>query len=523
MQGQSISKLIIAAVLIIVAVYVVLDVMTSGGNALGKIYGYVMFGSALYGLISPKGAFIYLLVLTGYLDMLKRIMIFDSRVSLGDLYYVLGIAPATMAGILTSVCYALLLGRQKVAKGQVLEGILVITGMATLMGMSLLAMGRSGRALGDVVNMVCYLALLVVVPYLYKTPRDLQKLYRLILLIFIPAAVYMIYQSIVGLAAWEMDYLKSGLTVEIRQLREVKFRSFGTFNSASAAAVVFSLLAVLALTGPWRRRDGEGRVAEGLGSFMSVFCFLLFATASAVTISRTGWVQGAIAFGAMFMFSSKLRTNLFYLITVPAAVSVVVFASWIVKSGWFDLVEGLIRKFVKGDVTLRTVTISTFIDRLMSYQKLVQDGELWTPFGWKLAGKTQSLFVHDAISDLLMKLGYIPLGTIFLFGIYAMWRMHRTVLSAPDPLSRRIGVTSAAFFVGSLSGCLATPAQLYMFPANFLMWLFPAVILSMGYHQKLQQAAAAAPAPGEGAVARRTVRSRAPRLPSQRMIPDTAR
>ena len=96
MNGNALIRILATFGLLIASLWVAFDIFTSGSNAVARFYMYAMVTAGGFGLLNARRAFYLLLFLTGYLDFFKRFMIFDSGLSKMDLYYVLGIAPATL-------------------------------------------------------------------------------------------------------------------------------------------------------------------------------------------------------------------------------------------------------------------------------------------------------------------------------------------------------------------------------------------------------------------------------------------
>lgn len=498
MNSQSISRLFISLVVMLGAVYMAFDIVSAGGNAMGKLYQYILFGSMLFGFLFPRAGFFYLLFLSAYLDFFKRLMIFDSGVTLMDLYCVLGIAPLTLAGILGNVAYQQLQDSSRLAKGQITWMFWVILMMGLAITAQLLSGGNKGQKFGEAVNLGAYMALLITVPYLFKTPQELQRLLKIVVLMYLPAGIYMIYHGFEGITDWEMAYVKSGMTVEIRQLNEVKFRPFGTLNSAASASSVFSLLAVLALLGPWDKEDEQGIGRKGLGVGLRFVAFVIFTAAAFFTITRTGWVQGVAAIVAVFMFYGSLRTKLFYAISVSAVVALFFSASWLLRTGLFEEAMFFVSGLASSETQHQAIQIGTFTDRLQSYSLIFSDTRMLTPFGWKLSGRPMNAmpFTHDAVTEFILKVGYVPVIIMLVLGVYFVIRMHRVVLGEKASLNKSLAVISAASFFSYALGGMANGSQLRMFPVNFFLWLFPAVIVSLEFHRR--KTAAMAPAVSRG-------------------------
>ena len=58
MQANSLSKIAFIFGGLIAALFVVFDLLTAGGNAVAQLYRYLLVGGAIYGLLSPRSAFI---------------------------------------------------------------------------------------------------------------------------------------------------------------------------------------------------------------------------------------------------------------------------------------------------------------------------------------------------------------------------------------------------------------------------------------------------------------------------------
>lgn len=486
MQGSALSKLVIVFLVILSTVYVAFDVMASGGNAIGKLYTYILVGSGLLGLLAPRPAFIYLLIVTAFVDYFKRLMILDSGVQMKDIYSVLGIAPATLAGILASSAYTSLQSRNSLPKGQSAWVIMIFFGIAGVMALGLATQGRSGRALGDTVNLSVYISMLAAVPLLYRTPAELCQLLKILVMIYGVAGLYMIYHGIFGITDLEMEYVKSGLTIEIRQLTEGKFRPFGTMSNAGAASIMFSVLAALVVMGPWGKKgDSLESTVRGLG-MKKFLLFLIFTGAAASTLTRTGWILGIVSLVAGLAFRHRSLTRLIYIGIAGIAAYLILGASWIMQSGQLDRLNSALANFSGSSSMDRQLTVLTFTDRLRSFENLTDVGRNWTPLGWKLAGRSESQkpFVHDAITDTLLRFGYVPLGIVAVLGFIGLFKLHHTILAEKSPMNRTLGAACAGVWLALVVGSLSTGTQLYLFPINVFLWFFPATVAGLAFYRR---------------------------------------
>lgn len=499
MQGSNLNKLVFGILMALLGVWAALNVITARGNILGELYFYLMIISGVFGLMMPRPAFFYLIFLTAYVDFFKRLMVFGDNLSLLDLYWVLGIAPATLAGITVSVLFGALQGRFSVSKGQNIWNISVIVFTALAIVAAALAGGMAAyRQLGDAVNIVLYISMLVVVPVLFPTPAELAALLRTILLIFVPSALYMWHHGIFGVRDWEIAYLRLGASSEIRMLYERFFRPFGTMNSASAASMIFAVFSMFALLVPWRAKDEDGsRPLGNKGAFLKLAVFPLFLVAAIFTYTRTGWVLGLACFGVMICFRHKLLTQLCYVASGVVVAGLIFGASWMLKNEVLREINRIIFNTVPAsEKMLGSFSLLTFNSRLRSFEHLTSNSDIWTPFGFKVAGLEQSLvytegsgiYVHDAITDSLMKFGYVPLAILLLFGIWSVIKIHSTVFQQTSPLAKGVAVAGAAGAFSFAVAGLSSWSVLYTFPVNCYLWLCCGIVVSLHFYARAEQA-----------------------------------
>ncbi len=493
MNSSGFSRIVVTFAVMILALYISLDVFAGGSNAFGKFYLYAMIGGFVVGLFAPKRGFFFLLFLTGYLDYFKRLMILDAGIRQFDLYYVLGIAPATMAGISMAVLYQMAVG----AIGRrPLEGWIAVASIAAMGGMGalgILSAGGGFRALGDLVNGVAYLALIFTIPALFRTPEELRDLMKKSILIFVPSVLYYLYQSFVGFTWWEYKYLLSGFTVEVRQLAERVPRVFGTMNGAGAATVVYSLdAAILIFAGFWKYRDDSGRTKDSSVG-MRVFIGLLFAFAAYRTFSRAGWIQGVIAAVGFWAFRSRFFTRAFYISGVIVIAVVAAFSGFLLKNQMLNRwTEALMGSGASAEAH-QAGNLSTLNARLEGVYAITHDSRLWTPFGVGFQGKTAAQVlgrgeIHDAFSALLLKVGYIPLA-IGGFVIFLLMRaIHRFVLNQPDGLSATLGAAALSCAFANFMAVTVNASALNNYPVNFYLYFDLGIVTAlMIYHAQKEK------------------------------------
>jgi hypothetical protein len=491
MNGNALIRILATFGLLIASLWVAFDIFTSGSNAVARFYMYAMVVAGAYGLLNGRKAFFILLFLTGYLDFFKRLMIFDSGVSKTDLYFVLGIAPATIVGIAGNILYQHFTGKLRSRPG--VNRLIIVTCLCTAVATVLaLTTGNSSfRSLGDTVNSTVYILLIFVVPVLFRTPEDLRHMLHVLVMLFIPAILYMLVHHFRGgIFGWEMDYVKSGLTIEIRQLAERVFRPFGTMNSAANASMVFAGIFALCCSTLWIKPDRNGRTTP----FPIRFALIpAIALAMFATYSRTGWVFAVVAVVAAPMMKYRMLTLAGYFLAIGAFVVVVLASPYLLKHRILNEVSEDIYKEKRTNEWAQSTNLSTLNDRLEGFESLLKESRAWTPLGLRLSGHTESsvrsnVATHDVFTDLLLNYGYVSLMAVGIFIARQLWKLHRLVFTEPEPLAKGVGATCLALGLAIVSGATTNGAQFSTYPVNFYIWFNFAVVASLFMYSKERDA-----------------------------------
>ncbi len=457
------------------------------GNSLTDLYLYLTISGGILGMLKPRLGVYVLVFSTAYLDLLKRLLVFGGRFSVVDLYLVLGFAPIIMLGISVGTVLGLIVGRRGLDRSEV-----------TLIGLSVLLVGIVAavaylrtespmKVVEAVATGGSFTTLLFVVPALFPRSEDFKKLLLYICVVFVPVALYALYQSVFGITRFEYQYLLSGLTTEVRQLDELVFRPFSTLNSAHSLSLMMACLMVLAAIGATRRRAFDWLFKNG-------FLVALFAAAAFVSLTRSGWVSGLVAFTCAWAFARPLRVAAFYVSGAAVVVALFVFAGPLTT--FINQHQGMVARAVQGDFGLMALHVGTFMGRLEGMENLMNDPSLWKPFGLaaeigRNGGMTGHYFSHDGISAAILQFGYIPTFIGVLIAVAGIYRLHSAYLKWPDCEQKRMVVLGLALAVGILANLLFSPEALNMFPTNVYFWLFLGMTVSivkegraLGLHRK---------------------------------------
>ncbi len=499
MNGNALIRILATFALLIASLWVSFDIFTSGSNTVARFYMYTLVGAGIFGLLNARRGFFILIFLTGYLDFFKRLMIFDSGWSKLDLYYVLGIAPALLAGITGNILYQHFTGKLPGRPG--LNKLIVVTVCACGASLALALSSNSGgyRSLGDSVNASIYILLLFITPVLFRTPEDLRHLLKVLVVLYVPAILYMIVHQFHGIFKWEEVYLKSGLTIEIRQLNEKIFRPFGTLNSAANASVVFAGIWALCLSGLWRSPSRFGGRSEPFQ--LRFFLIPLLTMAMAATYSRMGWIIAVVAVLTVPFLKSRITTLAGYCLVIATMVTVIISSPYLLKHKLLNSVSQEIWEQGRTAEWGQATNIATLNDRLEGFAALMTEPRVWTPFGLKLSPYSVSAVMnsventHDAFTRLLMDYGFVTLLLGAGYILRQLWKLHRIAFRDPEPLVRSLVATCLALCLSITSGATVNGAQFSTYPVNFFIWFFASVAISL-YLYTLERAQAAAAAAG---------------------------
>lgn len=484
MNGINVKAIISILFGIILGLYVLVEALMSRTSALGQLYLFAAIGALIYGLTNPKKAIYVVLFTTVYIDVFKRMMVIGGNPTLVEVAYVLAIPPLLIAGAVTTVFLSTILGRSRMTKDMFYSLIVSLIVVAvTVAGTMASADGSGLGKMSGIVNQGFYAFLFFIIPALFPTDEDRRKLLHFSFLTFIPAVIYMFWQRKFGYAQFEYDYLLSGLTIEVKNLAESmgQVRCFSTFNGAGTASTLISVYLVYCFVS-LRPDNQHPSFFQKFGKWLLAPLFML---ASYYTIVRTGWFCGVGTLAAFVFLGSKFRAVAGITAAIALFATVVALAPLALEHNWLQKSEAVLQDVVlatTNDPTLkRAVVLGTAQDRLQGWANLTQESQLWQPFGFAASGINVSNTTnadfhwgHDALIDVLIKFGYVPLFFGVVFGAYLLSKLMGYMYSLnKKSLAFKNTRLCLALTAGILVGAMGNGAQFRNFPQNFFfaMWL----------------------------------------------------
>lgn len=464
--------------------YALVSILLTEGNQIGYLCKLLLFTGFIFGIVSPRGTLLVWFVSCGYLDLLKRLMVFSGRIFQDDLFYVLGVAPATFGGIVVGVLVHSFFGRLQLSKTHL--GFFVISFLVVITSalMSMRASGMSLRALGpDVANNGVYAFMLFVIPLLYPDRHSVLRLLRFVIIGWLPVMAYGVYQQMYGFQDFEIEYLMKGLSMEIKQLFTDRVRAFSTLNSPTALGTIGGALTVAALVlGVKPQKQGNKRVLAMPAAASIALIYMAGMMSSTV---RTSLLIPFASLAAAWAFRYRGITWLLYSVLILMFVLLLLSADFILNRiyVWNDLATtGLLSRILGQEMT----TIGTFSDRLIGFRNILTNPEAYTLFGYgsgRGVDPSDPLYNHDLLSNLIVRYGCVPLTIIGLIGFFVVRHIHTAVHQIPSFDDRSLaaaslGISFAVFAVSMLSGNV-----LSTFPNNVVFWLMLSVTTLLAFAQ----------------------------------------
>jgi hypothetical protein len=426
--------------------------------------------ACLVAILNPKTGLYLLIVGTGYIDLVKRLGILTGNLSYGDVVVAMAVAPV----LCFCICGGVVL-EQVSQHGRLRRWQYVVLVVVVLLMSSVLLKDVSGgvgllEGLQDFANSGAYFSLLLVAGLLFPEPEDVRNIIKFCLIVYVPVAIYAIWQQIFGLNNFELNYLQTGYTITVGLLDDIRARPFSTLNSPHALTVMTAVLALLAF---FVHLKGSTRLV------WQIPVGILYTVACGASLSRAGWVLLVLGIVGWLCFRRASTTIAFY-----GSVTIILILLIINADPLLDSLASLQDKLPAGSaLTDQTFRIETFSDRLYSFRNMVTNPAFHTWFGnpdlHGPNGETvaHDELVHDQLTQILVRFGFLGLTAFLLLTVGALWLVHRSVLKQRDLATRKtaivlLTVLAAILFSGMLFG-----SHLGVFPINVFFSLLGGFLL----------------------------------------------
>ncbi len=471
------GSILIIVMLMLGGLYAVASVVLTSGNSIGEMCQFLVVGGFFLAFLSPRVGFFTWLVFCGYNDLLKRLLVAGGRITHEDLKFVLGITPAMFAGVVTSL---LLSGLMRTRNFTSREWTLFATGVFLMLAAAALAARQDGGMNGvlqSVANNGLYSLLLFVVPVLFQNKASLVFIWKCLVISFLPVAVYGVIQQFQGFADFEVEYLLTGLSIEIKQLYSGEVRPFSTLNSPTALSVVCAALAVTSLILGFTGRSTGSRPM--MSRVLAVFCCVTYLAGLIASTGRSPILILPAALIGGWCFATPARTKVFYSIVISLFLLLVSSSGWLIDH-LEDLNERATSLGAPGAFVSRMMVVGTYWDRLSGFSTVLMNPKAWTLFGYgKAEDGTGMYYYHDPISEILVRYGAIALVVVLIVMVLMLRWFHRQSWRLNDPVDRRFAASLIALGFSILLVSTVSGSVMAVFPVNIFFWLTCSAVLGL--------------------------------------------
>ncbi len=469
------------------AMYVLLSVLLNGGNSIGALAQFLSIGSCIVAVMRPRAALYLMVLYAGYSDLLKRMMVFDGHVTMGDVMWVRALCPLTLAGICLGTLARTLHDGSLSNRRKLVSLLVCLLGFLISAVSALRSGGGINAAVTQLADGAAYMFLLFVIPCLFRTPDQIIAFIKYSLIIFIPVALYGLKQQIFGLSDFEIEYLRSGLTVLSKHLDDVRPRPFSTLVDSSPFGTSCAICACLALVVRRYHRD-SGTRAWGMLSFVFFAIFIAGCVASMTRFANLNW---ALPLLLLPVLRGARGTVALYASVSALFITACIYAQDLIN-GVTKLTLWALENFGGTAIGEQFVRFWTICDRLEGMHDLVHNPLMWTVFGYgsKTAADMHEAKIvasHDLISNMLLEIGWLPLGLLLIIAALGLRSFHRSVLSLRGTPVFSICLWLVAIEFGLLVHNVFAGNVTSTFPVNFFFWFIAGALNACIAYQESQR------------------------------------
>jgi len=470
MNQSNLRNLVLPGLLVPCSVIVIINLLSGGGNQLGNTFGFLMVIGGILGFFSPRVSLIVFLCFQFYADFFKRLLVLGDALSMQDVMASLGLGPI----LIVAACLACAI---QCFSGKVpffnLRDIVIFLGCCFVSifgaltreslnsGVTAIGQAMIGSSMLGMSAYACYV--------LFRTKEDAHLVLKIMALSAIPMALYTFQQYFFGIAGWEEDYIRTGMSqvlYEFYMMDGISMRPFSTLNTHTSVGAISGALMLVCLLILTRGKGLFNRRRSHWIAYTALAC--LYLGACLISRNRTTYLLPILGPLLLWLFSGGLKTALFYISGTTIFVLAVRNSEWLNSQilTWATQFEGT---FIGSKIG----SIGTFQDRLKGFIAL-NDGANWAPFGLP---ENERPFAHDQITEVLLKFGYIPLAVILIIVTICLVWWHRKCLRIEDVADRKLMIAITAIAVAVVSCSLAYGNLLFVAPVNS----FVGFLLGLGF------------------------------------------
>lgn len=475
MNSKTLFSAAIAVFGLLIGLFIVNGVLTNQTNVIGQLYRYALPGSFLFGFIVPKGAMYALVLFAGYLDLLKKILVMGDNLYFGDLFFILGMPPVMLLGACSSITARILLSPEMrgASKGRHLK-LLGITFLVVTIA-SILSVATTGFSLGVlkvVANSAAYFGLILAIPVLFPSKREMLNYLKVTMIIMVPAAIHAFWHFRFGLFDYEIDYLLSGFSSSIGDYLRGE-DVFGPFSSTGALSGTMIICASLCLLSLFRPSRVSLEKMMFFSKPVAILLLVVFLCAAIISFKRMPIAVLPLALMCFFVIRSKMLTVMAYVGGVITFAGILLFNQQLID--FLPVLQRTANEISgNNEVLSNLLRIQTFKVRLDEFGAL-KDPDIWTPFGTK----EKVLSVHSFLVDAVLKIGYVPLFVLSGLMIPCMIWFHRFCLRFKNSREARPAFLVCSIFISIYVVAFLGSGFIYAYPIPYFSALMLAIFVGL--------------------------------------------
>ncbi len=478
MNRNNLMNLILPAVLVPAAVIVIINLLSGGGNQLGNTFGFLLLIGGAIGFFAPRAGLVIFICFQFYADFFKRLLVLGDALSMQDVMISLGMGPIIVVAACVASAIRCLTGKVPFLNVRDISFFMGCVTISVVGAFTQTSLSSGITAIGQSMLGTSMLGMSAYSFYvLFRTREQVRTVLKVMAISAVPMALYTFHQVIFGVSRWEENYILTGLSpvlFEFYLLDGFKdMRPFSTLNTHTSLGAVSGTLSMICLL--IMRKEKQLFNAGHNRWIAYTLLGMVYLAACIVCRNRTTYLIPLLVPVLVWIFSGGIRTLCFYIFSVLSFVWLVTNSEWLNSQilVWTGDLEST-------SLGKKMGSIGTFQDRIKSFMALNR-AENWSPFGLP---PNMRPFTHDQISELVVKLGYVPMGIAFLGQtIFLVW-WHRNCLKIKDPADRKLLITLDAIIITLLICSVAYGNMMFVAPVNSVLGMLIGISMSVFVRNK---------------------------------------
>jgi hypothetical protein len=378
--------------------------------------------------------------------------------------WVRALCPLTLAGLVIGTILAGLTKEHAMLGRRQLFCLVAVCGGFAVSAVSAIRSSGLNEALQGLADGTSYIFMIFIVAAHFRTAEELVRFMK---------------QQFFGLSDFEIEYLRSGLTILSKHLLDVRPRPFSTLTDCSPYGTTCALLACFALA-IWQfflqRNERQWRVA-------ALIAWALFVAGCVTSMSRMSNANWILPVLLLPLLRSRAGTFSVYAGIAGGFTLACVFAMQL-KTVIERATLRALDLFGSSSLGEQFARFWTLGDRLDGMHQLATNPKMWVMFGYgpKLAREminAGEVHSHDVVSTTLLEIGWLPsLVLLVILGVFVL-KVHQSIFALRGRIEFNLCLWLVATAIGLLFHNVFAGGVTSTFPVNLFFWFMVGGIVSL--------------------------------------------